>query len=182
MAYTPWLTVSVGLVAAAMVTLAVPHAAITLPPAPSGTCALSSCQVGHRVDRESAAKRRARPTLPARRPVRRPVARPAVQVELTFAVLAEHQGRFLATIEIRGGRPLGHWTLRFVLPGGTVMRVVWGRWATSGQGVIIYGSPPSWRHGKGDEVRLLVYGTGTPGWPSACAFDGAPCAFVAPSR
>jgi hypothetical protein len=186
LAYTPWLTVSFGLAAAAMVALAVPHPAITLPTAPDGTCVSVSCQVGHRVHRGPAPKPRAPLTLPARpRPARRQLgrharrhARPATQVEVTYAVMAERQDRFLATIEIRGQRPLGHWTLRFVVPGGTVMRVQGGRWAASGQGVIVYGSRPS--QDRGDQVQLLVYGAGTPGWPSACAFDGVPCTFVSP--
>ena len=94
--------------------------------------------------------------------------------------MAERKDRFLAAIDIRGQRPLGHWTLRFVLPGGTVMHVQGGsRWAASGQGVIVYGSS---QQGSDDQVQLLVQGSGTPGPPSACAFDGIPCTFVPMSR
>jgi hypothetical protein len=188
-AFTPWLTASFGVVAAATVALAVPHPAITLPPAADGTCVWVSCHIGHRIHTDAAPKPRgeltppAGPTRPARPPAKRPTRRlrqPAARVEVTYAVMDERQGRFLAEIDIRGQRPLGHWNLRFVLPGGTVERVQGGQWAASGQGVIVYGS--SSQQGNDDQVQLLVYGSGTPGSPSGCAFDGIPCTFSVTSR
>src|SRR5579859_1460917 len=57
-AFTPWLTASFGVVAAATVALAVPHPAITLPPAADGTCVSVSCHIGHRIHTDAAPKPR----------------------------------------------------------------------------------------------------------------------------
>lgn len=175
MAYTPWLTVSVGLVIAAMVTLAVPHPAITLPFGEGRTCSAMNCKIVRRIHRDPAVKRGV--ALPSS--ITASPAPSTGRVEVEYAVLAAQGDRFLAAIEIRGRQPLGNWTLRFVLPGGTMSRVLWQRWAASGHGVIVYGSAPWWRQGGGDEVRLLVFGTGAPGWPTGCVFNGAACSFRA---
>ena len=86
----------------------------------------------------------------------------------------------MAVILVRSRHRLGNWELRFSLPGGTIEHIMWAKWRHDGRGgVVVDGAPLPWPRSGDNEARVVVFGSGTPGWPAGCQFDGGSCAFRA---
>jgi hypothetical protein len=176
---TPWFAVSVGIVIATTLTLARPHPALTFPPAVTGRCVKAAC-----------AKPSVSPS-PPRPAIRQGVILPApshaanmrlAPVTVEYELLTSVRGQFTAVIQIISRHSLGRWQLKFSLPHATVADVWWAKWQSDGRGgVTVAGSPAPWSvsadHSAADQARIVVVGTGTPGWPAGCRFDGASCRF-----
>lgn len=170
---TPWFAVSVGIVLAASLTLASPHAALSFPPRQDGTCTARDCGSGGTGPQ------------PAVDPgIRLPVSeRHYVSARLSgigveYQLLPRRRAGFIAVIKIDSQRPLGKWNLRFVLPGARIGSIIWAKWEPQGSaGVLVQGAPLAWPRSSADETRIVIFGTGTPGWPTDCVIDGASCSF-----
>jgi len=181
---TPWFAVSVGIVIATTLTLARPHPALTFPPAVTGRCVKAAC-----------AKPSFQPS-PPRPAIRQGVILPApsraanmrlAPVTVEYELLTSERGQFTAVIQIASRHSLGSWQLKFSLPHATVTDVWWATWRSDGgHGVTVAGSPAPWSvladHSAADQARIVVVGSGTPGWPAGCRFDGASCRFRALPR
>ncbi len=123
-----------------------------------------------------------------------------------FKALQHAHGRFAELITITGKRPIESWRLSFVIRGAHITYVQ-GGWLTRqprGHGVTVWAYNPQsddrgrpnggapgggYQSGAGHrtpvavpagdahEVRFTVYGTGSPGQPVDCAYDGVSCSF-----
>ncbi len=177
---TPWFAVSIGIVIATSLTLTAPHPALTFPPTKSGRCADTGC-----------AYPSVSPAAPApaiKREVRLPGPTRDANVHVSgikveYELLPMDQGGFRAVILIEGRHRLGNWELSFTLPGASISNIMWARWRHDGQdGVVVNGSPLPWPGSGDNEARIVVFGSGTPAWPTGCTFDGGTCAFRAISK
>ncbi len=172
---TPWFAVSVGIVIATSLTLATPHPALTFPPPKSGRCAAAGC-VSPPAAPVPAIKREVRLPGPASDANVRAA---GVKVEYELLPKRPHDG-FMAVILVQGRHRLGTWQLRFSLPGASIQHIMWAKWQHDGQGgVVISGSPLPWPRSGDHEARIVIFGTGTPRWPTGCQFDGGSCTFRA---
>jgi hypothetical protein len=117
-------------------------------------------------------------------------------VTVRFRIITYGQGGFIGVITVRGQARLSDWSLGFVIPGASI-RGVWGaKWQADarGDGGVAEqapgqlpgrpqqqqqsesGGPLSSRTGA-KVARILVFGSGLPGKPAACTFDGRSCVF-----
>jgi hypothetical protein len=187
--FTPWFAVGVGIVIAASLTLAAPRAALTFPSTKSGHCAQIGCTVTH--------SRLAGPSPAIKREVKlhlskrhgdllaglMPASGIARVVQVQYGLLPRFNDRFVAVIVIIGHKPLGKWSLRFVLPGAHIGSLMWADWAPIGpNGVLVEGAPSPWPRSAANEARIVIFGSGAPSWPRACVFDGRTCVFRGLSR
>ena len=177
---TPWFAVSVGIVVATSLTLAAPRPALTFPPTRSGHCARSGCSTASLPARGRAPAIKHVDPLPAT-PLpdsQRTTANVRAAVRVEFELLPRHDSKFMAVILVEGRKSLGRWNLQFTLPGAHIESIIWARWAReSADGVVVTGSPLPWPRSGANEARLIIFGSGTPGWPSGCSFDGGLCTF-----
>jgi hypothetical protein len=177
---TPWFAVSVGIVVATALSLAAPHPALTFPPTKSGHCAQTDCSTSSPLakGRAPAIKKDAplhATQLPGRQRTTANV-RAAVRVEYQLMRRQHHQ--FIAVILIIGHKSLGKWNMQFTLPGAQIASILWARWARDGNDrLMVSGSPLPWPRSAANKARIVVFGSGTPGWPSRCTFDGEACTF-----
>ncbi|MGO8884008.1 MAG: hypothetical protein ACLPUO_24525 [Streptosporangiaceae bacterium] len=92
-----------------------------------------------------------------------------------------HPGQrgFAALITVQSSRKIGKWALSFMLPGARIGRVLGAGWeeSASGDGGTATGQPWIWPHGDGHDAQIVILGTGRPGEPAECVFDGARCSF-----
>jgi hypothetical protein len=187
---TPWAAVSVGIVLAASLTLATPRAVLTFPPSKAARCQVSGCGpvVG-------GGKHSARPAVKQgvkfppvgsgsggqrRSGVTSSSATPAGPgpVRVQYALLPRNGHHFIALIVITADRPLGHWTLRFFLPGSQIKLVMWARWTPIGaNGGTVSGAPWPAERSRALSARVVIMGIGSPAKPAGCVFDGARCSF-----
>jgi hypothetical protein len=181
---TPWSAVSVGIVLASALTLANPRAVLTFPPSTAARCQAADCAplegqssgplptAGRGTKfRQTHAGQAGGLTTRSATPA------PLARVQLRYAVLPRYRGHFTAVIVIIGQRPLGDWSLRFVVPGSQIKIVIGARWRPAGRsGGLV--SAPSWSsRSAADRARIVIIGTGRPGRPRGCVFDGARCSF-----
>ena len=176
---TPWFAVSIGIVVATTLTLAAPHPALTFPPTRSGHCAQSGCSSPAPLATGRAPAIKQDTPLPAAQlPARQTTANVRAAVKVEYELLPRRDDHFMAVILIEGHKSLGKWSLRFSLPGAQIESIMWARWAREGgDAVLVSGSPLPWPRSGAEEARLVIFGSGTPGWPSGCSFDGDGCAF-----
>lgn len=177
---TPWFAVSVGIVVATSLTLAAPHPALTFPPSKSGHCAQSNCSsISVPSKGRSPAIRQVNPLPVAPLPdTQRTTADSRATVRVEYELLPRHGDKFMAVILIKGRKSLGKWSMRFRLPGAHIESIMWARWAHDGNdAVLVAGSPLPWPRSGANEARLVIFGSGTPGWPTGCSFDGGGCTF-----
>ena len=174
---TPWFAVSVGIVIATSLTLARPHPALTFPAPKSGRCVAPGCAS------PPPSATPAAPTPAIKHEVRLPTGNANMQaagVKVEYELLQQHDAGFLAVILVHGRHRLGTWQLRFSLPGASIEHIMWARWRHDGQGgIVVSGSPLPWSGSGDNEARIVIFGTGTPGWPTGCRFDGGSCTFRA---
>ncbi|HEX9066363.1 MAG TPA: hypothetical protein VF843_14745 [Streptosporangiaceae bacterium] len=177
---TPWFAVSVGIVVATSLTLAAPHPALTFPPSRSGHCAQSGCSSDRAPAKGRAPAIKQETPLPvAQLPAKQqqPTANVHAAVKVEYELLPPHDNHFMAVVLIKGRKALGKWTLRFRLPGAQIESIMWAGWTREGgDGVLVSGSPSPWPRSGANEARIVIFGSGTPGWPAGCAFDGESCA------
>ncbi len=172
---TPWFAVSVGIVIATSLTLARPHPALTFPPTKSGRCAEAGCS--------SASPAPAAPAPAIKHEVRLPHPASdanvrAAGIKVEYQLLPRHHNHgFMAVILVQARHRLGDWELKFAIPGASIEHIMWAKWRHDGNVVIVSGSPLPWPRSGGDEARIVVFGTGKPGWPTSCEFDGGSCTF-----
>jgi len=178
--FTPWFAVSIGIVIATSLTLARPHPAVTFPPIKSGRCVQVACP--------SPSVAPSRPATAIKRGVELPVPSSEVnqrlaRIRVEYGLLPSGQDQFTAMILVTGRRALGHWQLSFDLPGATIEHIMWADWERTGpDGVVVRGSPSPWpgsRSNGDNTARIVIMGTGTPGQPTTCSFNGARCTFRA---
>ena len=176
---TPWFAVSVGIVTATSLTLATPHPALTFPPSLSGRCVDAGCATST-------------PAAAAPRPaIKHEVRLPAIQqrdanisvrpagVKLWYELVPRQDGSFMAVIVIVARKALGRWRMEFTLPGAQIESIMWAKWQPEGShGVFVSGSPLPWPRSGANQARIVVFGTGSPRWPTGCAFDGGSCKFL----
>ena len=167
----PWFAVSLGLVIAAVMTLASPHAALTFPPGAGNPCGGAGCTGGQIV----------RPMLPA-------IGLPASDhryinprhsaIAVEYQLLSARRGTFMAVIIVSSRGALGSWDLSFQLPGAHIQSVMWAKWMPNGHsGIYIQGSPASWPRSDSNGARIVISGTGIPQRPRDCVLDRARCRF-----
>jgi hypothetical protein len=177
---TPWFAVSVGIVVATSLTLATPHPALTFPPPKTGRCVTSGCASPAPTSTPNT------PVPAIKHEVRLPsptsdenVRAAGVKVEYELLPKRHHPG-FMAVIVVRGRHWLGTWQLQFSLPGASIQHIMWAKWRRDGQGgVMVRGAPLPWPKAGNNEARIVIFGSGTPKWPTGCQFDGASCSFRA---
>ncbi len=187
----PWFAVSLGIVIAASLTLVAPRADLTFPATKSGQCVSPNCPVtrhesakgGSRSSAGVVPKRSARlHTSNARRlpdRVTSGMRHEAAGVQVQYELLHEQSGHFMAMILVKGRKSLGEWSLRFVLPRARIGVIMWGKWSFEGAGkVLIDGIPSPWPRSSPDQARIVIFGVGTPLWPTGCIFNSARCAFT----
>jgi hypothetical protein len=183
---TPWAAVSLGIVVAASLTLATPRAVLTFPPTAPARCQAKACGL------PDAGRGRPLPTakLGTRFPPIHTVpagglasssATPAPPgpVEVQYALLPRYGNHhFVAVIVITSSRALGDWTLRFAIPGTQIRLVMWAKWTPYGKdGGIVGGSAGESPSSGPNRARIVIMGTGAPGRPRDCVFDGNRCTF-----
>jgi hypothetical protein len=195
---SPWFAVSLGIVIAASMTLAEPHTVLSFPPSKASQCepgctgpapgraggpglpASPAAAKDDKLPSRVAASARAAPRRGGK------VAGGKVAggrpnghshgIEVRYGLLREGMGRFMAMFVIKDSKSLGSWTLQFTLPDSKVFSIMWGKWTGGSSGpVVVQGMPSPWPRSAPDQARIVVIGTGSPGWPSNCAFDGRPC-------
>ena len=107
----------------------------------------------------------------------RPPERAAV-VTVHFQLLSGGQSGFVASITVHSSQQIGDWTLQFALPRARIDSVLGASWQrlASGSGAMVTGQPWPWPH-PGNQARITILGTGTPGPPADCVFDGTSCSF-----
>lgn len=192
---TPWLSVSFGFVIASCIALTTPRAVLSFPAGPGDHCQVVKCSSGRVTAAKTAGhgRRAAAATVPGQptapgQPIHmvsgsspQAVANP-VSARLSYGLLPSHGRHFIAMIVIIGRRAIGTWTLQFTIPGARINLIMWARWMPTGiNSGIASGSPWPWQRTPLNLVRIIVVGTGRPGRPSFCAFDGAKCTFGAGS-
>ncbi|HEX5188991.1 MAG TPA: hypothetical protein VFW16_05600 [Streptosporangiaceae bacterium] len=105
-----------------------------------------------------------------------------VKVEYELLPMRHHAG-FMAVIVVQSRHRLGTWQLQFSLPGASIEHIMWATWWHDGHGgVMVSGSPLPWPKAGDNEARIVIFGSGTPKWPTGCQFDGASCTFRLASR
>src|SRR5262245_41459985 len=178
--FTPWFAVSIGIVIATSLTLARPHPAVTFPPIKTGRCVQAACP--------SPAVAPSRPSTAIKHGIELQIPGSDVnprlaRVRVEYGLLWSGHHHFTAMILITGRRALARWQLSFGLPGATIEHIMWADWRPVGQaGVVVSGSPSPWPRSRsnGDNTaRIVIMGTGTPGQPTRCVFNGASCTFRA---
>jgi hypothetical protein len=186
---TPWSMVGLGFVVAASLTLATPRAVLTFPPSQAARCAAKYCQPNGTGPQDSpvpAAKRGVTfPSIHTGAAGRSPgglaahgARRASPPVSVQYALLPRDNDHFIAVIVITGQRALGDWTLRFRIPGAQIKLVMWARWTPVGlDGGIVSGSPWPSDPAAETRARVVIMGTGAPGRPRGCVFDGVRCSF-----
>ncbi len=190
----PWFAVSLGVVIAAALTAAEPLTALSFPPNQGSQCARSGCAnpkpdpAKGSVRSSSSSGRSGSSRFPAvsqtgARPTPGQVHRHLPGLRISYAVVHKHRDQFTAIFLITASRPLEKWTLQFTLIGTRIGGIMWGKWAFERPDMIVIdGSPSPWPRSAPDQARIVVFGTGTPQWPTHCVYDGARCSFGALGR
>ncbi|MGO8956323.1 MAG: hypothetical protein ACLQFR_02955 [Streptosporangiaceae bacterium] len=181
---TPWFAASTGFVIAAAMWLYSPHASISFPSA-IGTvhCQLQGCATpgGRGSLATSAPGQRLAPKHEGGGTEQQVGAsKITAGLKFTFTVLWHRQNSFGAMVTISGRRSFGSWHLAFRLPGTQIQNVFGAEWlqlASHDGGTASPFDPASgWPAGH-RRVSFRVFGTGNPGRPTSCTFDGASCTF-----
>jgi hypothetical protein len=194
---TPWFAAGMGILIAATLVLESPTDAVLSygPISPGVPCRTHGCRATgprHEPDSLAIAKpgvrlkvARTRRSGAAGGQSRRPAspAAPAAAapgaVTVSFRVVQQGLGGFIAIITVSGSRSLGDWTLGFTIPGASIKGVGGARWRgdASGDGGVAQAQPEPWRQSRSPAkiARIVVFGTGTPGRPAGCTFDGTSC-------
>src|SRR5262249_56333140 len=96
--------------------------------------------------------------------------------------VSEHPER-AAIVQARGRRLIGPVLLSLEWPGATIQHIMWADRQAEGKGGVVFsGSPSPWpgsRSNGENTARIVIMGTGTPGQPTRCVFNGASCTFRA---
>jgi hypothetical protein len=200
---TPWFVLGAGLVVVAFVALQSPHPVLNFAQPDQQTCRHRGCTTHHpgsltsrrhgveitspgshghgRKAADPEVTPSARPTAPATSPPAptRAQGHRGVTIGLRVFQLTQsrHRSSFEAFIILQSSKKIGRWTLRFTLPGTHIDRVVGATWqeSASGDGGEAVGQPWPWRHAGDAMVKITVLGTGRPGRPTGCVFDGVAC-------
>lgn len=193
---TPWFAASLGVLITAMLVLESPTDAVLSYGPPAGSpCASPRCvspgarhapgslaaRPGARLDPGVRRNSRARHPLAAA-PSRHQSARHAAPsaVSVSFQVISRDHRGFIAMITLFSRHSLGDWTLGFTIPGTSIRGVGGARWrGDGGDSGIAQAQPSPWlRSSSGaGTARFMVLGTGTPGHPTGCTFNGRSCVF-----
>jgi hypothetical protein len=107
-------------------------------------------------------------------------AAPPGSVQVRYKVLAHWANEhFDAQIELIGRHGLGQWSLAVTIPGSKIQLVIGAKWRQNarGDGGVAYGIQWPWAGSSRTTARIVIFGTGTPRWPSGCAFTGRGCVF-----
>ena len=189
---TPWFAMAVGLVVSASLSLFVPRASLSFPRATPQVCATSQCVRRHSLTAPSpGAALKHDSKLPSSRPSTSAHATP-VPVPTRAPVVTLHYGLlpqtswspgsgsgFQAFIVVTATSKLTDWKLRFRLPSGYVDQIygaaTWRQ--VDGDEVVVRWQPMPLARSDLDQARLVVVGSGSPGWPTDCVFDGLVCTF-----
>jgi Cellulose binding domain len=199
MLMTPWLAAGVGVVVAAVLALNVPRAALTYSQAnPGVTCQAPSCdRVSPRHQHGGLAakdpgielKHRGRPAAPQAAPAmakepaapaharRRKLHSAGAPADVRYQTLQRWPSGFTGLITIMSRATLSGWRLAFKYPGAHIDSVTGAKWNARGDGGVASAVPWPWSRPPGNVVRIMIVANGTPGQPTACRFDGAPCSF-----
>jgi hypothetical protein len=193
---TPWFAAGAGIVLAAGLWIYSPHTELKFPAAavdPAQVpCALSGCGSGSGMH----AHGRLATSRPGVRMRHRQAASAAAQnlavskLKFRVTVLWRRSDGFGAFVTVSGPDLPTAWRLTFDLPGARIQRVIGALWqpAASGPGGTAYsqtsGEPNgTGTPGDGDQaaaagtISFLVFGTGSPGAPTGCVFNGFSCTF-----
>jgi hypothetical protein len=124
-------------------------------------------------------------------------------LSFTFSVPWQQNGGFQALIVVRGKHVPATWRLAFTMPGTHIRYVIGAQWQPSpggdggtafasqqqfgggghgqgqgnGQGYGDYGQDQDGHRRPGGSISILVMGSGSPGTPTNCVFDGSSCTF-----
>jgi hypothetical protein len=187
---TPWAVVSLGIVLAASLTLATPRAVLTFPPSSPDRCQAANCGPnGNGLNGGPLPTAKLGVKFPAIRTgpaggvsaghsSRRVFSASHGPVRVQYALLPRYSDHFVAVIVITSQRALGDWTLRFAIPGSQIKLVMLARWQPLGHDGGIASDAP-WSSAPSGEyrARIVIMGTGAPGRPRGCVFDGVRCSF-----
>jgi hypothetical protein len=192
---TPWLAAGVGVVVAAVLALNVPRAVLTYSQTnPGANCQAPSCdqlsppqQHGGLAAKDPGIelKHPSRPAASQAAPAtaKEPVA-PAHawntkphSADVLYQTLQRWPSGFTGLITITSRATLSDWRLAFKYPGAHIDSVAGAKWNARGDGGIASAVPWPWGAPPGNIVRIMIVANGTPGQPTACRFDAAPCSF-----
>jgi hypothetical protein len=127
-------------------------------------------------------------TTPAVMPTRTP-ANPAhaghraphrgTAADVQYRTIQRWPSGFAAVITITSGADLDNWRLSFRYPGVHIDSVAGAKWTarSNGDGGVATPVPWPWGGPTGSLIRIMIIANGTPGQPTGCRFDGAPCRF-----
>jgi hypothetical protein len=199
MLMTPWLAAGVGVVVAAVLALNVPRAVLTYSQTnPGASCQAPSCdsvaplhQRGGLAAKDPGIelKHPSRPAAPQTAPTtakgpaapahawsRKPQL-PGGPADVQYQTLKRWPSGFTGLITIVSRATLSDWRLAFRYPGAHIDSVAGAKWNARGDGGVASAVPWPWGGPPGSVVRIMIVANGTPGQPTACRFDGAPCSF-----
>jgi hypothetical protein len=97
-----------------------------------------------------------------------------------YRTVERDTGYFEGTVTLvnRGATPLRSWTLTFTYPGADVHNAWEVVLRQTGQNVAIVNAATAEPIAPGDEFEVRFGGSGRPGMPTNCRFNGTPCTFV----
>jgi hypothetical protein len=203
---TPWFAAGAGFVLAAGLWVYSPHTELKFPTAnapygvpcttmqcgPAGNGQLATSSPSKRIVRQTTHGRAAQPDVTGRHASNS-------GLTFTFAVPWQQNDGFQALITVRGKHLPATWRLEFTMPGTHIRYVIGAQWQPSpngdggtafapqfggGQGQDQnygqddgYGPNPGGYRRQGGSISILVMGSGTPGTPTNCVFNGASCTF-----
>jgi hypothetical protein len=195
---TPWFAASAGIVLAAALAVDAPAALTYAPNGPGVRCATSGCASPApgqpAVANASPGLELKTGTAPggatsaSARPGRRHGA--AAVYELSYQVVRQWPGGFVAVITLPDDMPPGTWRLHLGFSSARVDQVWGARWQPTGNGDAGTatgswsaprghdGGPEGEQHTRGQDGRqVVIFATGTPTAPSGCRLDRASCDF-----
>jgi len=192
---TPWLAAGVGVVVAAVLALNVPRAVLTYSQTnPGAKCQAPSCnrvspphQRGGLAAKDPGIelKHPRRPAAPQAAPAmaKEPAApahawrRKLHSADVQYQTLQRWPSGFTGLITIMSRATLSGWRLAFKYPGAHIDSVAGAKWNARGDGGVASAVPWPWGRPPGNVVKIMIVANGTPGQPTACRFDAAPCSF-----
>ena len=195
MLMTPWLAAGVGVVVAAVLALNVPRAVLTYSQTnPGASCQAPSCarvspphQHGGLAAKDPGIelKHRTRAAAPQAAPstaknpttAHRKLHPAGPTADVLYQTLRRWPSGFTGLITITSRATLSDWRLAFNYPGAHIDSVAGAKWNADGDGGIASAVPWPWGAPPGNIVRIMIVANGTPGQPTACRFDSAPCSF-----
>jgi hypothetical protein len=187
---TPQFAAGAGIVIAALLSMDVPHAALTYGPNPPvHECAYQACATPKPAPGGLATSKPSIKLKPPRHQARRPAATstPAQAVRrghhavtvLQYQTIDTSSSGFVAMIIVDSTDQPGTWSLALSFADAQVQHVWGAQWHpdAAGTGGVATGQPWPWPGQKPGASRIVIFANGRSSAPTSCTFNGKPCRF-----